>query len=145
VDIRFEITHIDYRYAIQLKTIIRLIEKNNLVEYFDPAFIEKLKDNIESFLSIPEVAGFSTGEKIPDIPLVHDPGLVEKIKDFFGPGKREKLLSKQRIELIERAEHAENTAFETLAELADLKNKLESANITINELKKKISRENMDK
>ena len=42
--------------------------------------------------------------------------------DFItGPSQRELELSKQRKELIERAEHAENIAFQALAESSDLK------------------------
>ena len=37
---------------------------------------------------------------------------------FMGPSRWEQELSKQRYELIERAEHAENSAFEALAETA---------------------------
>ena len=115
------------------------------MEYFDSEFIQSLKDDIDAFLSRPEVDEFSSDEESTDIPLTHNHGLAETIRDFFGPSKKEKLLGKQRIELIERAEHAENTAFETLAELADLKNILEEANINIKELKDKLSGQDMDK
>lgn len=42
------------------------------------------------------------------------------LKTMTGPSRRELLLSKQRQELIERAEHAEASAFAALAETADI-------------------------
>lgn len=145
MDIRFENSHTGYRYAIQLKKIIRLIEKNHLLEHFDPDFIQNLENKIETFLSTPEIAEFTSDEEVPEIILVQKQSFVEKLKDFFGPSKKVKLLGKQRIELIERAEHAENTAFETLAELAEIKNKLEEANSTIKQLREESSKRNPDK
>jgi hypothetical protein len=59
---------------------------------------------------------------------------------FIGPSRREVELSKQRKELLERAEHAETSAFEALAETNELKNTLEQAHMKIRELETELTR-----
>lgn len=67
-------------------------------------------------------------------------GFIGKIKTLFGPSRRELVLSKQRIELIERAEHAEATAFEALAEMAEVGKQRDEALKKIKDLEEEIAR-----
>lgn len=57
-----------------------------------------------------------------------------------GPSQRELELSKQRRELIERAEHAEASAFEALAETSDLRKEYEQALHKIRALEQELSK-----
>ena len=120
MDIKFDNNHTDYSKAVQFKKIIRLIEDYHLQDHFESGFINNLKDCIEEFLNRPEIKKFATENDIKKIEIIHQSGLIDSIKSLFGPGRREKILSKQRIELIERADHAEAIAFEALAETAEV-------------------------
>ena len=120
MDIKFENNHTDYRKAVQLKKIIRLIEKYHLEEHFDSGFIQTLKNIVDEYLNRPEISKFTAEDESLDIEIVQDSGFVDTIKSLLGPSRREKILSKQRVELVARAEHAEAMAFEALAETAEV-------------------------
>ena len=60
-------------------------------------------------------------------------------RSLFGPNKTELALSKQRQELIERAEHAEAIAFEALAEKTEIIQERDALQIKVKELEQKIN------
>jgi hypothetical protein len=68
-------------------------------------------------------------------------GLLSSLwQSLVGPSRRELILSKQRIELIERAEHAESMAFEALAETADVGKERDEVLKKIKKLEEEITR-----
>lgn len=86
--------------------------------------VQSLLHDIDHFLAAPaSETGVSVNEKESSEPDSFSPfdALFSFWHFLIGPSSREVALGKQRAELIERAEHAENSAFEALAELADLK------------------------
>ncbi len=66
--------------------------------------------------------------------------LVSRCSSIFGPNKSELALSKQRQSLIERAEHAEASAFEALAETADIGRERDELLHKVKELEEEIAR-----
>ena len=66
-------------------------------------------------------------------------GFFSSLWNFLsGPSQRELELSRQRKELIERAEHAENIAFQALAESSDIKQQYDDARQKITELEQEL-------
>ena len=57
-----------------------------------------------------------------------------------GPSRREMELSRQRMELVERADHAENMAFQALAESADMTKERDLLLQRIRELEQELAR-----
>ena len=138
MDIKFDNNHTDYSKAVQFKKIIRLIEDYHLEDHFDSGFITNLKDCVEEFLNRPEIKKFATENDIKKIEIIQQSGLIDTIKSLFGPSRREKILSKQRIELIERADHSEAMAFEALAETAEVGKQRDEALLQLKELQAKL-------
>jgi len=108
-----------------------------LVEYYihsesaDPTVlpvIESLQQQLCEFLARPEFRQFhnteASNKDASPGPHAKSNGLLARISTFLhsmmGPSRREMMLSKQRQELIERAEHAELSAFAALAETAEV-------------------------
>ena len=138
MDIKFDNNHTDYSKAVQFKKIVRLIEDYNLQDHFESGFIDSLKNCIEEYLSRPEIKKFASENDAGKIEIIQHSSLVDNIKSLFGPSKTEKILSKQRIELIERADHAEAIAFEALAETAEVGKQRDEALQQLKELQAKL-------
>jgi hypothetical protein len=92
------------------------------------SLVQSLQQQVNDYLSRPEFKQFHNVDgSEPDVstsaPETHSNPLTQ-LASFFnsitGPSRREMILSKQRQELIERAEHAEASAFEALAETAEI-------------------------
>lgn len=88
-------------------------------------------------------------QQIDDFVAMYEKGHNDtSFSDFFsslwnflsGPSQKELELSKQRKELVERAEHAENAAFQALAESSDLKHQIEEAQQKIRELEQELGK-----
>ncbi len=133
--IEFETDINGYQEARKFKLLIDSILKNERLDHSLSSLATSIQSQLNEFLSNPEFADFHDGSKDDTYTSSHDEsageGLSKLFRSFFGPSKRELELSRQRQALIERAEHAENSAFEALAETADigrerdeLKNKL---------------------
>lgn len=138
MDIKFDNNHTDYSKAIQFKKIIRLIEEYRLEDHFDSGFIDNLKDCIEEFLNRPDIKKFATDNDEINIKIIPHAGVADKLKSLFGPSRREQVLGKQRIELIERADRAEALAFEALAETAEIGKQRDEALQQLKELQAKL-------
>ena len=90
--------------------------------------IKSLQAQLDNFLSRPEFSQLENNNPheldMDSTSLTRDGDLFTQLSAFLktmtGPSRRELLLSKQRQELIERAEHAEASAFAALAETADI-------------------------
>ena len=89
--------------------------------------IESIIEQIESFISHPAFKSLIKETSVDDSAyrLQEDsPGFVRRLiaslRACIGPTQREMLLSRQRQELLERAERAESMAFQALAETAEI-------------------------
>lgn len=113
----------DRQDARKLRVLLQRLLANE-TDADNRAIVQSLLHNIDQFLAAPAsetgtpVTGKDDSESDSFSPFY---ALFSFWHFLIGPGSREVALGKQRAELIERAEHAENSAFETLAELADLK------------------------
>ena len=134
----------DYQRARVLYTILKdrySHEKNNSI----CTIISGLEYQLKSYLDKP---GFSQFAELTHNVMVDEPktgfsltGILSSLWNFIaGPSQREEELSKQRKEQLERAEHAEASAFEALAESVDLKKALEEAQRKIHELESELGR-----
>ena len=105
--------------------------------------IDDLKQQVNAFIASPELDEF---RKVPgpvnSVTVDSSGGFLHRISLLWsfiaGPSRRELLLSKQRRELIERAEHAENIAFQALAESTDIKKQNEEALLRIRTLEQEL-------
>ena len=124
--IEFENNLEGYQKALKLRQILIYCtethsDKDALV------FIESLINQINEFVASPEFEQYQKSHPAEayEAQSVHksiaSEGLLSSLwQSLVGPSRRELILSKQRIELIERAEHAESMAFEALAETAEV-------------------------
>ena len=113
-----------YQEARKFKLLIDSILKHEDMDQSLNSLASSLQSQLKEFLSNPEFAEFSHGGSDDLFTTSHDEAagtrLVKLFRDLFGPSKREVELSKQRQQLIAWAEHAELSAFEALAETADV-------------------------
>jgi hypothetical protein len=89
--------------------------------------IESLIEQIESFIDDLEFSSLVKGTSINDDDyrsLEAAPTFLRRcfasIRAIYGPSKKEMLLSKQRQELLERAEWAESMTLAALAEIVEM-------------------------
>jgi hypothetical protein len=107
--------------------------------------INSLSQQIETFLANPEFDKFreSTADTREDIKpdRFSIAEFLSSIWQFLaGPSHREMVLSRQRKELIERAEHAESIAFEALAETAEMSKDRNSVLKEMKELEQELAK-----
>ena len=95
--------------------------------------IENLIKQIDNRLAGSDPENTDTASSIP--------GFMSSFWNFLsGPSNREMELSKQRKELVERAEHAEAIAFEALADSSDMKKQYDEALHKIRELEQELAK-----
>ncbi len=107
--------------------------------------INSLRQQIETFLTNPEFDKFRDSTADPGEDTKPDRfsigGFLSSIWQFLaGPSHREMVLSRQRKELIERAEHAETIAFEALAETAEMSKERNSVLKEMKELEQELAK-----
>lgn len=126
----------------------RLLLEHCLVDETDNVtrrLIEALKKQVDDFIARPEL------EEFRKVAGMENPVTADFSRTFInrlsllwqfitGPSRMELRLSKQRRELIERAEHAENSAFQALAESADIKKLHEKALLRIRSLEQELEK-----
>ena len=122
--IEFETDINGYQEARKFKLLIDDILKYEELDQSLNSLATSLQAQLDEFLSNPEFSGFADAGSTEIYTSRHDQsageGITKLFRSLFGPGKRELELSKQRQELIIRAEHAEASAFEALAETAEI-------------------------
>lgn len=122
--IEFETDINGYQEARKFKLLIDYILKHEELDASLKSLGSSLHAQLQEFLSNPEFSEFSDGGSDDKFTSSHDEsageGFNKLLRSFFGPGKRELELSKQRQELIMRAERAEAAAFEAIAETAEI-------------------------
>ena len=122
--IEFETDINGYQEARKFKLLVDSILKHEKLDPSLNSLALSIQSQLQEFLSKPEFSNFKDGGSDELFTSSHDEqepsSFVKTIRDLFGPSKREIELSKQRQALIERAEHAEISAFESLAETAEI-------------------------
>lgn len=122
--IEFETDINGYQEARQFKILIDFILKHEKLNNSLNFLASSLQEQLKEFLSNPDFANFSEPDSKGLYSGSHDEpiasGAIKLFRSLFGPSKREIELSKQRQELIARAEHAESSAFEALAETEEI-------------------------
>ncbi len=122
--IEFETDINGYQEARKFKLLVDSILKHEELDQSLSSFASSLQAQLQEFLSNPEFADFTDGGSDALFTASHDESdsnnIVKLFRNLFGPSKREVELSKQRQELIARAEHAEISAYEALAETAEV-------------------------
>lgn len=122
--IEFETDINGYQEARQFKLLIDSILKHEQLDQSLNSLASSLQEQLQEFLSNPEFAEFTDSGSNDLFTASHDEpvanGIIKLFRSLFGPSKREVELSKQRQELIARAEHAEISAYEALAETSDI-------------------------
>ncbi|MEQ8426375.1 MAG: hypothetical protein RLT87_07730 [Gammaproteobacteria bacterium] len=120
--IEFETDINGYQEARKFISLIDTMLKHEAVDASLQSFAMTIRSQLEEFISRPEFSQFEAGTDSDRYSASHDEspteGVARFMRFFMGPSRREQELSRQRYELIERAERAENSAFEALAETA---------------------------
>ena len=125
--IEFEKDINGFQEARKLKMILEHYAHSDATDKPTLLQIESIIEQIENFTSDPEFKSLIKDTSINDDDyraLEAAPTflrrLIASIRAIFGPSKKEMLLSRQRQELLERAERAESMAFDALAETAEI-------------------------
>ena len=125
--IDLSVTPEDYQKAMKLHLLLEHMHSSE-TDIDLRNFIEELIQQIDKYLASPvlqEQLKLDERDAFKQAPRSPLRVLRSFLQSIFGPSNRELILSKQRRELIGRAEHAENIAFQALAESSDLKKNLE--------------------
>ena len=125
---------------------LRLLLREILRHQTDPAIQELVRNLIDQLESELKASGLTAikdeaGNEAGDNGGRSLTGLLcDAWRSFTGPSRREMELSRQRKELIERAEHAEASAFDALAETADIGRERDAAIERIRQLEEELAR-----
>ncbi|MCG8325669.1 MAG: hypothetical protein MI673_09135 [Thiotrichales bacterium] len=139
--LEFTLDEAGYQKARMLKRLIALVDIYELKDSFDQDQLNALSKELLQIMGQP---GFDAwrDEDFGDIIKPGPHSLKDVLRNIFGPSRQEINLSKQREILIERAEHAEASAFEALAELADAAKQRDEALARIRDLEAELGRQN---
>ena len=125
--IEFEKNINGFQKARKLKMILEHYAHSDATDKPTLLLIESIIEQIESFISDPEFKSLAKETRVDDSRYRLQEGsqpfltrLIASLRAIVGPSKKEMLLSRQRQELLERAERAESMAFDALAETADI-------------------------
>ncbi len=127
-----------YKKARLIKSLLSLVELYQLQDHFDSEQISQLRSELVAFLARSGEADNEYEKELESIIHSHQPALRDWLRKLFGPSRQELNLSKQREALIERAEHAESSAFEALAELTDAAKSRDQALARIKQLESEL-------
>ena len=125
--IEFEKNIDGFQQARKLKMILEHYAHSDATDKPTLLLIESIIEQIESFISDPEFKSLSHETRTDDEAYrqyEHSRTFLNKLiaslRSLAGPAKKEILLSRQRQELLERAERAESMAFDALAETTEI-------------------------
>ncbi len=142
--IEFETDINGYQEARKFKLLIDSILKHEELDQSLNSLAFSLQEQLKEFLSNPEFADFSDGGSEDMFSATHsDPdtgGIAKLFSSLLGPSKREIELSKQRQALIARAEHAEHSAFEALAETGEIGRERDQLKEKLKQLEAKLAK-----
>ena len=144
--INFEIDITGFQEARKLRLILEHYAHSDIADKTTHLFIESLLQELDEYLANPEFEKFNHTKELDTSFLESEPkgnSLLTKLSSLrrmlTGPGKHELLLSKQRQELIERAERAETMAFEALSETADVGRQRDTALKKVDQLEEELN------
>ena len=139
--INFEKNINGFQEARKLKIILEHYAHSDISDKSTVLLVESMITELNEFISDPEFASFSQGDEIDESLLETTPQrnkwldrIISIWRTLFGPSQRELLLSKQRLELLERAERAESMAFDALTETAEVGRQRDAALRKLKEL-----------
>jgi len=125
--IEFEKDIVGFQEARKLKMILEHYANSDATDKSTLLLIEAILEQIENFISAPEFKSLSKDinnddatYRLQEESLSFLSRLIASLRSIFGPTKKEILLSKQRQELLERAERAESMAFDALSETVSI-------------------------
>ena len=125
--IEFEKDINGFQEARKLKMILEHYAHSEATDKPTLLIIESIIEQIESFSDDPEFKSLSRDASVDDAAYRHYEEsrtvinrLVESVRSLGGPSRKEMLLSRQRQELLERAERAEAMAFDALSETTEV-------------------------
>jgi hypothetical protein len=125
--IEFEKSIVGFQEARKLKMILEHYAHSDATDKPTLLLIESILEQIERFISDPEFKSLTKDTSIDDAAyrlqedsLTFLSRLIASLRSIIGPTKKEMLLSRQRQELLERAERAESMAFEALSETVEI-------------------------
>ena len=135
-----------FQEARKLRMILEHYSYSDIADKSTHLFIQSLLKDLDDFLASTEFEKFHHSTEIDSSFLETRPkdgNIITKFSSLWrlatGPSKQELLLSKQRQELIERAERAEAMAFEALAETSDIGRQRDSSLKKVKELEDEIN------
>ena len=142
--IEFETDINGYQEARKFKLLIDSILKHEKLDQSLNSLASSLQEQLKEFLSNPAFADFTDGGSDDLFTASHDEsvtsGITKLFSGLFGPSKREIELSKQRQALIARAEHAELSAFEALAETGQIGRERDQLKEKLKQLEAKLTK-----
>lgn len=113
-----------YHEARKFKLLVDDILTRENIDASLRSFAEGIRSQLDEFISKPDFADFDTDDHNANYTASHDEsageGISRMLRRLIGPGRRELELSKQRQELIARAERAESSAFAAISETAEV-------------------------
>lgn len=125
--VQFEKNINGFQEARKLKMILEHYAHSDATDKPTRLLIESIIEQIQTFIADPQFESLAKETSVDDsgYRLYEDSpgllsGLFNSIRGLGMPTKKEILLSKQRQELLERAERAEAMAFESLAETEEI-------------------------
>jgi len=125
--IEFEKNIAGFQEARKLRMILEHYAHSNATDKPARLLIESIIEQIDTFISEPEFKSLArdagtedAADSFNEEPDTFLNPVMAGLRALFGPSKKEMLLSRQRQELLERAERAEAMAFDALAEKAEI-------------------------
>lgn len=137
--IQFESGEAGYHEAYELKRMVQYVLENTASGSHDLQVLSYLNDLASAHLDRPEFERLRKTEAEP----VDDRKLLHRLSALWyalrGPGRREVELATQRGQALERAQRAEQSSFEALAETARVGRERDDALVRIKELEARVS------
>ena len=117
MQIEFAAGDAGYFEAHALLQIVRHAQTQDPIASAEIQLLDALRAAAEATIARPEFGALR--ERVPDVAEPpEDTGWLGWWRAVCGPSRREQMLSAQRIAALERAQRAEHSAFEALAETA---------------------------
>ena len=116
--ITFADGQVGFHEARALRNIARYAAETDPFDSHEIQLLDALQSASEAHMFRPEFEALYALERDRSVVAHRRYSLGGLWRGLFGPSRRERLLSEQRIAALERAERAEHSSFESLAETA---------------------------
>ncbi len=138
MEIRFGDDASGFREALTFHRLVRQAQDLDPVDSDAIQLLDTLRVASEAHLARPEFAHLSARAE-REAEAQADPAGDSLWRRWFGPSRREQMLSAQRSAALERAERAERSAFEALAETARAARERDEALARVRELEARLA------